>query len=177
MLLFMGFLKTHTLGAYDKRWNFESMHRDFREAVDKLKGMPLNGAAGDMGLEKCLAEALLAKLDYADAMLKAYPSENRREAVSALLPLAVDYQKKLAAFVDAHHAMWKRHNKPFGLESIEIRLAGQQARTQELVERLQEFAAGRTDVIPEMEDLMKVMKDLDIQWSPWKQLSHGTIIV
>ena len=177
MLLFMGYFRTHEVRDYNKKWNFEVMHKGLLDAAAKFNLIPLIGCAGDMVLAKCLIDAVLAKLDYADAMFKPYPSENRREAVSALLPLAVDYQKKLTAFVDIHHAMWKRHNKPFGLESIQIRLAGQKARTQELVERLREFAAGRTDVIPEMEDLMKVIKDLDLPRGSWGRLSHGTIII
>ena len=72
--------------------------------------------------------------------------------------------------------MWFRHNKPCGLESIQIRLAGQLARTDEAIIRLNEFVAGKAANIPELDDLLQIRNDLHMRWASWHQTALGTTI-
>ena len=93
MLLYHGYLKEHQQCAYYTKWTFDEMRVMFAEAAEKIAKVPVKGNAGDLYMAKMLIDTVLAKINYADAMFKAYQSANRRDAVSALLPLAVSYKK------------------------------------------------------------------------------------
>ncbi len=59
--------------------------------------------------------------------------------------------------------MWHEHNKPFGLESIQIRLGGQVVRAGELVIRLENFIASGDKVIPELAELANAGKEVNLR--------------
>jgi len=126
---------------------------------------------------KTFADALHAKFVYAEKYFAAYKSENRRAAMKKIIPLAEDYLIKLDLFAQMMREMWFSHNKPFGFETIQIRLAGQLARTEEAIKRIQEVADGEADVIPETEDLFKIQDDVYTTFISWARASHGTTIV
>ena len=119
---------------------------------------------------------MLAKLEYAGAVIDAYQKKNNKKAVKAVIPMLETYRKHLKKFIAEFRAMWFRHNKPCGLESIQIRLAGQLARTEEAIIRLNEFVAGKADHIPDLDDLLQIRNDLHMRWASWHQTALGTTI-
>lgn len=163
--------------AYFVRYNFKSVLAELTAAAKLLAKTPKRGEGGNIIYAKTLTDALVAKCLFVDAYLKAYRKKNNQKAVGKTIPLLEEYRKQLKKFMAEFHAMWFRHNKPFGYESIQIRLAGQLARTEEAIRRFKEFAAGKADTIPETEDLFKVQGDLKMIWASWGRSSHGTVII
>ena len=60
-----------------------------------------------------------------------------------------------AATITADERRFTLHSKPFGLEVLQIRFAGQVARYRELAERLGEYLDGRVATIPELDETGK----------------------
>lgn len=164
--------------SYDVSYNFQTVVNDLAAAAEHLAKAKKCGECGSIPYAKSFVDALLAKVTFVDAYLKAYRKKNNRKAVAELIPQAEKYSILLKKFIGEFRAMWFRHNKPFGLESVQIRLAGQSARAEELVKRLKDFADGKAMNIPETEDLFKVQKEISIGWWPgWARISHGTTII
>ena len=138
----------------------ETLYHSTRGNVDKIssKQAILKGIAPDGGLY--VSDALLdARIDLAEALAAAWslPKGRRRAAIRArALPAARRNRRAMAAFAAAFRAMWTSHNRPQGMETTQIRLAGAVERAEECVRRLSDFAAGRADTIPELDDLARV---------------------
>ncbi len=163
-------------GGYN-RYDFESSFADIKKAVKALEKAKDRGDGGSITLAKALANAVYCKMSFVKEYLKAYQSKNNRKAVAKVLPLLKDYKKYLTRFNKELRAMWFRNNKPMGFESIQIKQAGQLERTNEAILRLEEFIAGQADTMPETDCLLKIYKDLKLEWASWAHLAHGTTIV
>ncbi len=163
--------------TYTKKYSSKVVMRELRLAAKHLAKAPKCGDAGNIPYARAFADMILAKLTYVDEYLKAYAKRDRKKAVAKVLPLLQDYRKKLKRFIAEFRAMWFRHNKPFGLESIQIRLAGQLARTDEAVIRLTEFVEGSEEKMPETEDFLRIKDELKMPWASWARVSHGTTII
>ncbi len=163
--------------TYTKKYSAKVVMRELRAAAKNLAKAQKCGDAGTISYAKAFVDMILAKLTYVDEYLKAYAKRDRRKAVAAVLPLLTDYRKKLKRFTAEFRTMWFSHNKPFGFESIQIRLAGQLARTDEAILRLTEFTEGKADSIPETEDFLKIKDELKMAWASWARASHGTTII
>lgn len=61
--------------------------------------------------------------------------------------------RKLDRLHASFRRQWYRRNKPFGFETLQIRLGGQRQRLLELGTRLEDLAAGRCASIPELDDI------------------------
>jgi hypothetical protein len=84
--------------------------------------------------------------------------------------------KHLTAFDRAFRAMWHRHNKPFGLEPTQIRLAGQRARAEELIRRIRAFADNQPGSgFPELDDLLAVRDGLDMTFPSYKRIAFANV--
>lgn len=179
MMYLGGFLaEKRDRASYDVHYNYHTVVKDLAAASKHLAKAKKCGECGSIPYAKAFVDALLTKVTFVEAYLKAYRKKNNRKAVAELIPTAEKYVKQLKKFIGEFHAMWNRHNKPFGLESVQIRLAGQQARAEELVSRLKDFAAGKAVNIPETEDLLKIQNEIAMGWWPsWAKISHGTVIV
>ncbi len=179
LLYFGGFMgEKEPRLEYDKKVTFTAVYNQIMETAGKLAKAKDAQDGGSIPYAKALVNAVQAKWVYAKAYLEAYTGKkDKRKAVAKVIPLAEDYQQKLKIFIREFRAMWFRHNKPFGFETIQIRLAGQRARAKELVIRLKEFAEGKAETMPETDDLLKVQKELQLGWGGWARLAHGTTIV
>jgi len=99
-----------------------------------------------------MATFLARKIELRLMLDKAYARGDRTglRAVVKAVPAVIAALDRLD---EAFRAQWLRRNKPFGLEVIQIRFAGQKRRYQELAQRIGEFLAGRIDRIEELENL------------------------
>lgn len=145
---------------YNEKWGDQGDSMDFfefkaaLEAAEKIVAKaPANDGAGNMRLAKALSKALVIKFNYAVEVFKASKLKNHRPVAKNLLKFAKEYEKYLIAFYNEFEKNWHEHNKPFGLESIQIRLGGQLVRARELVVRLQEFNKSDDKTIPEIAEL------------------------
>lgn len=122
----------------------------YREIVTALQPHAGDTIAGDLGHAALVAQFLAAKTALAARLFAAYDAQDHA-ALAALPPGAAS----LAALTDDLAASFRRRwlacCQPFGLEVIQIRLAGQAARYRELAQRLAELLAGDLPSIPELD--------------------------
>ena len=122
-----------------------------REVRTKLAPSVEHREAGDNGHAWNLCDLVAKKIEMRFALLKAYEAGDRAELMrirNCMVP------EVIAAFeaVDAtFRRQWMRRNKPFGLEIMQIRFAGQIARYKEVARRIGELLEGTVDSIPELE--------------------------
>ena len=98
-----------------------------------------------------LADLLAAKLDFRLRLEEAYRSRQR-----PALQLLADEAGRLAGLVEAvettFRRQWHRRNKPYGLETIQIRLGGLRQRYLETGRLLRELLSGARVAIAELEE-------------------------
>lgn len=163
--------------AYGLPFGYSAMAGDFKRVLALLGKTPARGEAGDIRLARALAAAIVAKLAWAEAAFAAGAKKDMRASVKKALPLAKAYQKAFKAFYKAFCAMWRANNKPFGLESIQIRLGGQAVRCEELVRRLEEFLGSGDKVFPEFAELARAGEELHTGfWLPYARAACATTI-
>ena len=146
------------------------------EALEAIPGMdPAKGKAGDLSRIKAILLFLREKIDLRVELERAYRGETTSEALHAL---AVRYKKqarllqRVAAFWRTY---WMSRSKPYGWEVLQIRLAGQAARQEEMALRIEEWARGDAQGIPELdEEDIRCTPWLDWQW---KRCCSGSMIV
>jgi len=132
------------------------------------------GSAGDLVLAASLSAALAAKFGLVETLLSAYLAGDR-VALETVFPRVATYGQKLEELSEAYRAMWHRNYKPFGLETMQIRFAGQKARLKELARRLRDYLDGQSDSLPELEEIQRV-KGVGSTWR-YKNVSHGSVIL
>lgn len=178
MLIYEGGLmaKKDKSYAYTAKYDWKSIMKDLAAAKKKIAKAKDQGCAGSIAYEKAFIDMMDAKVRYADELLKAYRKKNNIKAVGEVIPILKEFKSKLKKFSAEFRAMWFRHNKPFGIESVQIRMAGLLARTDEALIRLQEFADGKAANIPELEDLFKIREDIRLPWGHYGKVAYGTVI-
>lgn len=108
-------------------------------------------AAGDVNHAWIVAKVLAQKSAFADDLLAAYSARDQARLIelSDRVPAIVAGLRELAG---SFRRIWMERNKPFGLEVLQIRLAGLVARFEELAIRLEELQQGRIQIIEELEE-------------------------
>ena len=142
--------------------------------------VPAGGQGGSVPYARAFCAALLARIALADALAAAWslPKGKRRAAVKAkALPAARRNVAAMEAFEAEFRAMWLSHNRPQGLETTQIRLAGAAERAAECVRRLRDYVDGRADTIPELDDMARVDFKPEIAGpGTWARVAHATVI-
>ena len=107
--------------------------------------------AGDIEHALNIISLLIRKLELRGALIAAYDEGDRL----ALREIAVNVIPAVIAAADEFDSTFRRQwlacAKPFGLERIQVRNAGQIARLQETALRIREYLAGEIDRIEELE--------------------------
>lgn len=138
------------------------------------------GTGGSIPYARALCAAALARIDLAEAIFAAWtgPKGRRRAAVrDRVLPAAGRNARAMEAFAAAFRTMWRMHNRPQGMETTQIRLAGALERAHEAILRFEEFAAGEVPTIPELDDLAKVGFKPELAGPrSWARVAHATVI-
>lgn len=98
-----------------------------------------------------LAEVLSVKSALGIKTRKAY-LENNKDAITDLLNEYNIAINAIKAFIKAHRVRWFEENKPHGFDVQDIRLGGIMQRLESSKERLESFASGEIDSIPELEE-------------------------
>ena len=153
---------------------------DVKAAFDKARkaiARAPEGEAGSMAYARAMADALCLKMALAEKVFAMAKKKDHRKDAKALLGIAVDYEEAISRFYSEFHQMWHTQNKPFGLESIQVRLGGQVIRAGELVMRLEAFIDGKDKTIPEFAELARA-GDTPVmgRWSGFLDYGKATCI-
>jgi hypothetical protein len=134
-------------------WPTASEHyRKLAQQLSKYKVESEN--AGDLKHAILLAKLLAAKIDIRLKLEEAYNNKNKQllAELTAQIPQMIDFLNELD---QSFRKQWLKRNRSFGLEVLQIRMAGLIRRYRELRDRTEELLNGRIDRIDEMEDLPK----------------------
>ena len=159
-------------------FTFHSLLKGLQKARRALEKAPAKSYAGDFTLARSLTAAIETKMRLAERMIEAWQGAPARRpaAFGRLIPLAEEYLKHLKAFERAFRNMWHRHNKPFGLESTQIRLAGQRERTEELIRRMRAFADKEPGSgFPELDDLLEIREGVDMTFPSYRRIAYSNV--
>ena len=120
--------------------------------------------AGNMAYAVAVLKFLMRKLELRGALEAAYDSGDRlalHELATTTIPAALTALYQVDGLF---RQIWLARSKPFGLERIQVRFAGQAARLEELVVRIQEYLDGEIDSIEEL--------DARLPWSAPSPVYH-----
>ena len=117
-----------------------------------LKQIPdsLCREANDYSLMRAMLHVLRLKYTVREKLEKAYQADDRK-AVKKLLPYVIKWIEEMEAFQQIFRDNWLGYARPFGLETHQIRHAGQLERVCELYRRLSEYSCGLLETIPELD--------------------------
>ncbi len=119
-----------------------------RENIAASRG---NTEAGDMTHAWNICDFVIKKIDFRTALLKAYADRDQAALAKLQKEGVAEVTAAVNALAESFRTQWLRRNKPFGLESIQLRLAGQAARFNEVAVRIGELLDGKIENIPELE--------------------------
>jgi hypothetical protein len=122
----------------------------YRALVIALDEHTQDRATGDLNHAWLLARALEVKIGLARQLIEAYSVKDAR-ALADVRRQIPEVLNALRALLDSFRALWLDHNKPFGLEVLQVRFGGLIARYEELDARLGDYLAGKITSIPELE--------------------------
>lgn len=183
MQMFTGafYFDSEKRGIYDDiKFDFATAVKSMQESLDSLPRNPKSTEGGSIPYGRKLLEFAIAKCNFVKTYLDAYRRKDNRKAVAGVIPMAERLLRVFRQFSAEHHKVWFSHNKPFGYETVQVRLGGEEARIKELVRRLKEFAEGRAQTMPETDDLIRIGESLKEScgfWALYPTVSHGTIII
>lgn len=166
----------------DEKTDYATLKKGFLDVAKVLKKAP-DGDAGSMALARALVSSINAKFAYADAAFETLKKSEHRTDAPALLKLANKYEAAISEFYTEFCDMWNTHNKPCGLESIQLRLGGQVIRAGELVCRLEDFINSDDTTIPELVDLCEAGDEVilsrwacEARWSNYVTIANASCI-
>ena len=140
------------LGIFDKDLR-PDVRDQYREITPKLQALAAAGGKFAYLYDSmaALSDVLSYKYDLGLRTREAYQAGDR-EALGELL---ADYDNTIAAlehFIEKFRALWYHNNKPHGFDVQEIRLGGLLLRLRSQRARLADYAVGKTESIPELEE-------------------------
>jgi hypothetical protein len=146
-------------------------YQSLRKALSDLQS---DVGGGDNGHAYRLCELLTEKVALRLDLEKAYRKRTQSK-LDALIPRARQLEHLTETIAESFREMWLSRNKPFGMEVMQVRLAGLRERYHELAVRLEELVGGRRESIPELEE--KPTKPLPGIRPRYNQIGVGTKIL
>lgn len=140
--------KNHELA---KPGDWAKVERRYGRLLARLKPLAATEAPVDFAHACTLLAFLRAKVRFNRELDAAYASRDPA-ALAACARRTRTVQKALDALLASFRRQWLRRNKPFGLETIQLRLGGQRQRYAEVAQRLGELIAGTVTAIPELDE-------------------------
>jgi hypothetical protein len=124
-------------------------YRQMREKLEAVKTQ--NTDAGDLQYALALIRFLEKKVQLGLKLESVYPARDKA-GFKNILDEIPQFLEVAEAFDAAFRTQWLRRNKSFGLEVIQIRLAGTRRRFLELAQRIGELLEGKITTIDELEN-------------------------
>ncbi len=119
-------------------------------AKDLAAASKAGGLARRLEFPAALAAVLELKTHLRRDLSKAVTQGDRKAAGAIAKGDLVDLRKRVEALWKRHRALWMETYKPFGWEVIEGRYGTLMARLATLQERVEAFASGKLETIPEL---------------------------
>lgn len=126
--------------------------KNYRKLIASLEKPASDNKNADVNHGKLLVEYFIMKLEFRQALLKAYAGKNKTELQNiskVMVPAMVKALKKLLL---SFRTQWMRRNKPFGFEVIQLRLNSQSGRYEEIAVRINELLDGEINGIAELDE-------------------------
>ncbi|MFZ4773961.1 MAG: hypothetical protein ACOYM3_01270 [Terrimicrobiaceae bacterium] len=142
-------------------WKTFARHQE--TVFQKLEALPAHEGMIDLRHARNITNVLRRKVRLANEMESAYRTGDR----AALRAAAEDIPHVIAAIGNlqaSFRRQWLRRNRPHGLETMQIRLAGLTERYHELARRLEEYLGARADAIPEWDESAGLPAGGLVQW-------------
>lgn len=136
-----------TKGGYGK---VETILTAFDQNIAMLKDIDNNTEAGDMEFASALIKFIRAKLDYYGKLRTAKNDKDTTRLTEIMerdIPALIS---ELKCFSLLFRRQWLKKNKPFGLDIIQVRLAGQVERFEETARQIKEFIDGEKFALAEL---------------------------
>jgi len=145
-------LGIHWLGVGARHPGHWQRARDhYRALAQKLAAHRGTTKPVDIGHAAALAELLAAKIGFRLALEEAYASRER-EALRSLAGEAQRLAQLTEAVQESFRRQWMARNKPYGLETIQLRLGGLRERYLEIGRLFGELLEGKRSAIPELDE-------------------------
>ncbi|NLF92547.1 MAG: beta-N-acetylhexosaminidase [Oligosphaeraceae bacterium] len=154
----------HEYKAFNSKvW--ENYAADLRVLVEKLSPYRISDrSAGYIDHAWHCANTLLLKVELRLQLLAAYKTRDRH-ALSAIQGAKIDAViSALDGLNDSFRRQWLRSYKYYGLEVMQIKLAGLKERYRETSRRIGELLAGEIDSIPELEAEPETLGSTDTRY-------------
>ena len=98
-----------------------------------------------------LCKVLTRKATYSRRLYRAY-QDGDRAAMQALVEELSEIKSDLRQFYDAMRGLWMQENKGFGFEVLDVRIGGLIGRADTVTQVLEDYLAGRTERIYELDE-------------------------
>ncbi len=137
---------------YDKDiWT--TINNKMTEIYQSLAPSAGNIDAGDIDYVRSICDFIIKKIALRKKLLQAYQAKDKTVLAEIITENVPDCIVSLETLTTLFRRQWLRRNKPFGLEIMQIRFAGQATRLKETAQRIQELLDGIIASIPEIEAL------------------------
>jgi hexosaminidase len=120
-----------------------------------------------------LLEFCRARIRLNEAIDAAYPARDV-EGLKTARTRCKAAARALDRLMESFRRQWLRRNKPFGLETIQVRFGGQRERFNELDRRLEDLMEGRLAALPEFEEMP--VRDSAYTHVAWRYLAVSGLI-
>lgn len=156
-----------------ERGTLRKARRHLARLAQQLRPYDADRGAGNLHHARLLAETIAFKLELTEEVLTAYAKGDHKRLAAARRRIPV-MTRRLRALAESFRTVWLANNKPFGLEVMQIRLAGLLARYVELGRRLQAYASGELESIPELDASREPPEGQVPCWN-YRQLATSTL--
>jgi len=129
----------------------------------------------DFSYFAAVLELASTKAFFRSELVRAY-ADRDHEALKKLYKVEIPLLRQgLDELGKTFRKQWLRRNKPFGMETFQMRLGGMRARLDEVAIRLEEFLAGTNESIPELETREKLAGGHSVAYYYW--LATGSSVI
>ncbi len=122
----------------------------FEKNAARLEAIWDNSDAGDTSFAAALIKFILAKLKYSRKLRTAKNTADMSQLTEIVEQNIPSLVTELRAFSELFRHQWLKKNKPFGLDVIQVRLAGQIERFEETARQIKDFIAEKEFSLAEL---------------------------
>ena len=144
-----------SFGTLSFRKHFTALARTLDAAAKK------GGASDRLKFPAQYARTLALKSDLHAELAAAYKKRNRKKLGAIAKGTVALLRREVESLWKAHREVWMGTFKPFGWEVIECRYGGLLARLETLQDRLNAYAKGKLDAIPELDATLVKAVEID----------------
>lgn len=123
-----------------------------RKIRDRISMHRNDRAAGDIDYAWHMVHLLIRKIEFRQALLDAYERQDSNTLKTLAIQAGSEIPEVIEDFSGAFRRQWMRRNKPFGMESMQLRVAGLAERYRETARRIEEYLSGMNDRLQVLEE-------------------------